>query len=425
MRVLLVSQFFPPETGGTSNRLRSFARELQRAGHEITVVCEKPNHPEGVIWEEYRGGAFNRRQVDGVEVVHTWVFTRPTKNFVTRIAFYLSFMAMAVLAAPRLEDSYDVTVASSPPLFVGVAGWVLSRLKGAPFVLDVRDLWPDLAVAMGEIGNPFVVWLAERLEHFLYRRADGITTATDGFRREINRKTGGDIPVVRVSNATEPERFRVEETRSTLRSGLDLPDGFLVTYAGNVGICQGLDHVVDAAEALAGERPRVRFLFLGEGPAKDALVERVRAEGLENVLFCPRVPLDRAARFMAASDALLVPLADHPIFKMFVPSKLYDSMAAGRPVLLSVDGEARHVMEEARAGLFYPPEDGEALARRVVELQDDPDREAMGERGRRYVAQHFTREEQALRMIDFLETTARGDHSTSPIESPPAGGRDG
>lgn len=408
MRILLISQYFPPETGATSNRMISIARGLRRAGHNVHVIAEKPNHPEGVIRDDYRGGPFEERFYEGIPVTYTWVYTHPEKDFLKRIAFYTSFMVMAVVAAMRKNGPFDVVLASSPPLFVGISGWLAARLSGAQFVFDVRDLWPDLAVAMGELGNPVVVRSAKALERFIYHRADAITAVTKGFAEEIKRMIGGNTPMTRVMNGTVPDLFQRDEAGAKLRAEDGIDDRFVVTYAGNIGICQGLPHIVEAAEKLAQQYPEVLFQFVGSGPFKDELKETVAARGLDNVRFVPRVSMDKAAAYMTGSDALLVPLAHHDIYCMFIPSKLFDSMAAGRPILLSVDGEAREILNEAEAGRYYAAEDSDALARQVQWLVDHPEeREAMGQRGRLYAQAHCTRSEQVKKMEEFLSQLLR------------------
>jgi glycosyltransferase involved in cell wall biosynthesis len=407
MRILLISQYFPPETGGTSNRLLSLAKNFQSAGHEVVVVSEKPNHPEGIIHEEYKGGLFVEREYEGIPVIYTWVHTRPEKTFWTRISFYVSFMIMAVVGAMRAKGDFDVVVASSPPLFVGLAGWAAARMKRAKFVFDVRDLWPEVAVAMGALNNPAAISLAEKVERFIYEQADGITAVTDSFCDYIEDIVGPGKPMVRVMNGTMPDVFAEDERREELRRTYGWEEKLVLLYAGNLGLAQGLPHILDAAAEFKDDE-RVEFVLLGSGPVRDELIARKKELGVDNVRFMDRVSLPEAAAHMAAADALLVPLGKNPIYQQFIPSKLFDSMAAGRPVLLSVDGEARAILDAAEGGLYYPAEDGTALAENIRWLLDHPEeRKAMGERGRSYARTHCTRAAQADQMIDFVEQLAR------------------
>lgn len=412
MRVLVVTQYFPPETGGPQNRLASLVEGFSREGHEVTVLTAKPSYPRGVVFDGYEDGWFVESAYEGVPVIHSWVLPDEEKTTLRRILFYLSFVVSSVLATFRAEGRADVVLASSPPLTVGLAGWVVSRLKGAKYVFDVRDLWPDVAEAMGELSGGGMTRLAKAIERFIYRRADGITAVTFGFCRDIERRVGDDTPVVRITNGTEPEVFSVEGSRSELRDELDLPGDFLVTYAGNIGLAQGLLHLLDAAEILRERGDDVTLLLVGDGALRDRLRQDASERGLDTMLEVrDRVPLEKAARYMAASDALLVPLEDHPVFRKFIPSKLFDAMAAGRPVLLSVDGEAREIMETAGAGLYYAAESAEGLVAAIDELRSSNCREEMGYRGRSYVVEHFTRAEQARRMAGFLDHIV-GDRSS-------------
>jgi len=404
MRVLFLTQYFFPETGATSNRVYSLAEYAQQQGHEVLVVAEKPNHPEGVIPQDFRGKAFIRRRWGPLNVLYCWVFTRPKKNALTRLAFYTSFMLSAVVGALRHASGFDIVVASSPPLFVGPAGWLIARLTGAKFVLDVRDLWPDVAIALGALRNPILAWLSRRLERFLYLRADGISAVTNSFCEHIRQVLPDERPVELVMNGTVPDIFSKENKRNEIRARLEIDHQFAVLFAGNLGLAQGLEHILEAASKLSTTHPDVLFLFLGSGPLKELLLAEAAQLGLHNIRFLPRTTLEDSAAHMAAADALIVSLGDHPIYQKFIPSKLFDCMAAGRPVLLSVDGEARSILEAANAGIYYPAENADGLAKAIIALKTDSAAAArMGQNGRRFAVAHCTREEQARIMIHFIQ----------------------
>lgn len=424
MRVTIVTQYFPPETGGPQNRMASLAKGLRRAGHVVSVITAKPNYPGGEVYEGYREGFFLEREYEDIPVIHASILADREKSLLRRLLQYLSFGVSSVLASLRRGTASDVVLASSPPLSVGLAGWLVARLEGARFVFDVRDLWPDVAVAMGQLPDGAPTALARSLERFVYRRADGISTATDGFCEVVTARCGPETPVVRISNGTVPETFDVRADRRELRAELGLPGGFIVTYAGNVGLAQRLDYVLDAAAVLERETSAdpVTFLFLGEGADRDRLARRVEDEGIDSVIFRDRVPLETASRFMAASDALMVCLGRLAIYRKFVPSKLYDCMAAARPILSTVEGEARDILEETGAGIFCSPRDPAEFAEAVRWLRDHPDRAAtMGDRGRKAARARFSRKRQAARMADFLEDLI-GDR---PVPSRPGSDRAG
>lgn len=405
MHVVVVSQYFPPETGATSNRLGSLVEGFVDAGHEVTVIAEKPAYPAGIIWPEYRGGFLKEAEFKGARVLQVTILENRRGTFLSRIGFFLSFVVTSVIGSFRIRKPVDVVLASSPPLFVGLAGWIIAKLKRAKYVFDVRDLWPEVAVAMGELTNPRAIKLATRLEHFIYKRADLITAVTDSFCEDI-RSIVPHKQVYRVTNGTVPEQFRVDESKTELRQALGLPDAFIAAYVGNFGLAQGLDHIIEAARLLDGREPGIRFLMVGDGSASAHVAAEAEKASLSNLELRGRVDLTTAARYMAAADVLIVSLGDHPIYRKFVPSKLFDSMAAGRPLLLSVDGEARRLLERADAGWYYPAEDANALIEALRDARTRwTDLDDIGLRGRTFVEQHFTRAVEAQRMVALVTGT--------------------
>jgi glycosyltransferase involved in cell wall biosynthesis len=395
LRVTLLSQYFPPEVGATQSRMQAFAEHLAERGHDVTVICEFPNHPMGEIPPEYHGRIVEDDRSNPYRVLRVWVLANPEKTQLTRMGFYLSYMAMATAVAPRAGRA-DVVVATTPPLFTGAAGLAIARMNGAPLVLDVRDLWPAAAVSLDQISSGWPLKGAELLERQLYRRAAAVVAVTrpfcdhiDGIRRCPPRTT-------LIPNGTL-ELFFAEDGRTRL--GVD-EDRFLVTFAGTLGIAQALPTVLEAAERLRDEP--VTFAFVGEGPVKDRLVRRARFRKLDNVVFHQQVPLEEVPGVLAGSDALLVPLSGHPTFKDFVPSKMVDYMAAGRPVILSAAGESARILERAGGGVAIPPEDPDALVAAVRRLaRDGAAAGRMGERGREF-ARTRLRSEQAERLEQLL-----------------------
>jgi glycosyltransferase involved in cell wall biosynthesis len=409
MRIIVVTQYFPPETGGTQNRLASVVDGMRRAGHDVHVITEKPSYPAGIIWDEYRGGPFKSSTFRGVDVTHTWIWEDRKKSFFTRIRFFLSFVVMAIWASFRLKGPFDVVFASSPPLFVGLAGWIIARFRRAKFVFDIRDLWPDVAISMGQLRNARFVRAAKALERFLYRRADGITAVTQSFCEDIRKTAGRDVPLVRITNGTVPGLFSNGEDREVLREQFDFDGQFVTLYAGNLGLAQGLEHILEAAElhSVPDSDPDALFVLVGDGVEKERLIRRAEEMGLSNVRFIPRVPLKEAVKYMRAADVLLVPLGRSPIYSKFIPSKLFDAMAVGRPVALSVPGESRAILEAAGAGVFYEPESPEGLRVALKTLRASADKsEEVGARSRAYVSEHFDRRVVAAQLVEFLEQVA-------------------
>lgn len=408
LRVLFFTQYYPPEVGATQTRMQTFAEHLVDRGHDVTVVTELPNHPKGEIFEGWRGRWIDRRHENGVEVIRLRVYTSPRKSPVRRLLFYGTYAAGASAVGAGLAlRGWDAVFATSPPLPAAVPGWLTARLARAPFVLDVRDLWPAVAAALGELDPGVMLRTAEKLERFLYRRAEAVTVVTESFRKHV--ADGGADPerIRHLPNGTVPELFAPDRRDPELRERLGVgEDGVLVGYFGNHGVAQGLETVLGAADRLRG-RSGLCFHFVGEGPRKEELMTERDRQGLENVHFHDQVPLEEIAAWINAADLMLVPLADHPLFRQFVPSKLYDYLACATPVVLSVEGEAREILDASGGGLAVPPGDSEALARAVARLADEPERrEAMGRAGREHVLAHYTRDRQAERLEDLLTELA-------------------
>jgi len=408
MRILYLSQYFPPEIGATQTRAYEMARHLVRLGHQVTMIAEIPNHPSGVTPVEYRGKLLERSTLDGIDVMRVWVKASPVKTRSSRLAFYLSYMVDAFLAGVILaRGRYILVYASSPPLFVACAGWGISRIKRIPFVMEVRDLWPAVAVSLGEISSPRTIRLAERLEKFLYRHSAGVVAVTRGFCKYIQALGVDSQKITWIPNGTDPELFNPVHGDRDLRKDLELEGRLVILYAGLLGIAQGLESVLETARLTLGQ-PDIMYIFIGEGPNKVKLTERKKRENLDNVIFLPEVPREDIISYLNMADILLVPLKNDPIFEAFVPSKLYDFMACGKPVLLSVPGEAREILEEAEGGLYVPPENPEALKEAILKLYKDPDlRLRYGANGRRYMLSHYSRSEQALQLEEFLRSLTR------------------
>jgi glycosyltransferase involved in cell wall biosynthesis len=401
LRILLLSQYFPPEIGATQSRMQAFAEYLAARGHDVTVICEMPNHPQGIIPRRYRGLLVADDSSNDYRVLRVRVMASPEKTQRTRMAFYLSYMSGAA-AVGSIVERPDVVFATSPPLFAGAAGLAIARSKRAPFVLDVRDLWPAAAVSLRQIGGGASLAAAEWLERRLYRGAAAVTAVTQPFCSHIDGIRGSNDTVL-LPNGTLDLFF--DDVPAVDRTELGVSNGsFLVIFAGMHGIAQALPTVLDAAEQLG---PKVDFALVGDGPIKPFLVEAANARNLENVHFHDQMPLERMPAVLSAGDALLVPLSAHPTFRSFVPSKLLDFMAVGRPVVLSAGGEAERMLEAAHAGVTAKPEDAESLSDAIESLLADPAAaSAYGESGRAF-ARSRTRSVQAERLEALLLDVVR------------------
>ncbi|MER2598931.1 MAG: glycosyltransferase family 4 protein [Caldilineales bacterium] len=410
MHILYLSQYFPPEVGATQTRAYEMARGLVQAGHRVTVLTEVPNHPSGIVPPEYRGKWLVRDTLDGIEVLRVWVKASPVKTFRTRMAFYLSYMADAALVgALRARGPFDVVVATSPPLFVGGAALLLHALKRAPLVFEVRDLWPESAVALGELNSARAVAWASKLEELCYNQASRIVVVTEGIRTRLLERGLPANKLALIPNGANTVLFqRRTELGAAFRAQHGLAnDAFVAIYAGIHGIAQGLETLLHAADRLRAH-PQIRFVLIGEGPVKADLQARCAELKLQNVLMLPEQPRSAMPAALSAADAALVPLRKLALFEGALPSKMFDAWACELPLLLSIDGEARRTLEAAQGGLYVPPEDSAALAAAIQTLTAQPDRgRQLGVNGRRYTEQHHSRQAQAQALERVLVAAAK------------------
>jgi glycosyltransferase involved in cell wall biosynthesis len=406
MRILYLSQYFPPEVGATQIRAYEMARGLVRAGHHVTMIAEFPNHPSGVIPPAYKGKLYQRAELDGIEVIRVWVKASPVKTFRTRMAFYVSFMLNAALAGLFLaRGRYDVIYATSPPLFVGATGLALSFLRRAPLVFEVRDLWPESAVVLGELRNARAVRLATWLEETCYRRARLITvTSQEILDRLVQRGLPPD-KLALVRNGANVELFRHDAgARQRVRAALGLQDRFVVLYAGLFGLAYELELVLEVARDLERDAPDVHLLLVGEGPTREEVQAYAATLGLGNVTFLPAQARERVPDYFNAADVSLVPIKEPNIFGM-LPVKIYDSMACQVPVIVGATGEPRHIVQESDSGLAVDPGDGAQLRQAILSLRADPARrQRYGENGRQAVVARYSRQAQARQLEKLLRT---------------------
>jgi glycosyltransferase involved in cell wall biosynthesis len=405
MRILYLSQYFHPEAGATQARAYEMAIKWIQMGHKVTMLTEFPNHPSGIIPPSYRGKLFERINLDGIDVIRVWVKASPVKNISNRLLFYLTYMINAIIAGLILvRGKYDFLYATSPPLFVGGAALVLSRLKCIPMFFEVRDLWPETAVEIGELSNPHVISIATKLEEMCYQRAIQVVVVTQGmYDRLIQRSVPPSKLIISPNGANiELFTFKLSE-RNRIRTELGLESKFIAIYAGIHGLAQGLETVVQTAHLLA-DKPNIHFILIGDGPKKAVILALAKSYNLPNLTMLPEKPRELIPYYLSAADVALVPLRKTEIFKSTLPSKLFDAWSCKRPVIVSIDGEARAIVETVKGGIFISPEDPVRMAEALIYLMNSPaERQSMGENGLAYTKQNHSRSALAEKLIILLE----------------------
>ncbi len=406
MNILLLTENFPPETNAAATRLHGKARHWVRWGHAVTVVTSAPNFPDGVAFEGYRNRWHRTEVMDGMRIVRVKTYMAPNRGVLRRSLDFLSFGCTG-FAAALFEPRPDVVLGNSPQLFAAAAARGTAALRRAPFVLELADLWPASIAAVGAMRHPLPFWLLERLELHLYRRAAAIIALTEGIRDDLVARgtPAGKIAVVR--NGADPAPSGPRPRDEALACAWGMGGKFVVGYVGTHGMAHGLANVLDAAERLQ-DTTDILFLFVGAGAEREALMADARRRGLRNVVFQPVQPKEALPAVWSLCDVALAHLRDRPLFAGALPTKMFEALAAGLPVLLAApEGEASRLLDEAGAGVWVPPEDPVALAGAVRMLHEDRERLARLAAGSRAAAPAHSREVRARDTLDVLERVAR------------------
>lgn len=401
MHILLIHQAFAAldEPGGT--RHHELARGLAQRGHRVTIIAS---------WVSYLTGSAGASPVapppvtdtsqPGVTILHAYTYSALHKSFVHRVISFFSFMISSFLLGLKIRQ-VDLVWGTSPPIFQGVTAWALARCKRVPFLFEVRDLWPAFAIGVGVLRNPLLIRLSEWLESFLYRRANQVLVNSPGFIEHVQQR--GACQVAIVPNGADPAMFDPAADGSEFRCAHHLEGKFIALYAGAHGLSNDLGVLLQAAQRLS-EQPQIVIVLLGDGKDKPALQEQAARLELANLVFIPPVPKRAMSAALAASDACIAILKPIPLYATVYPNKVFDYMAAGRPVLLAIDGVIRQAVEEAQAGLFIPPGDAEKMAQAIQWMADHPaEARAMGASGRQAIEQNFNRANLAKKLALLLE----------------------
>lgn len=394
MRILFLTLYYAPDPAANAVIITRLAEDLQAKGHEVTVICAMPHYDTNCIWPAYRKKLIqHERSTNGIDIYRVWLHVpKKKRNLLGRLLNYISFNIMSTLAGLFVRKP-DVIITPSPPLTIGLSAWLLGLLRQAPYVYNVQDIYPDVAVRLGALTNPRIIRAFEIMERFIYRHAKAITVISHGFKRNLLAKKVPEAKLAIIPNFVDTDFVTPCSKNNEIARRESLVGPFVVLFAGNVGLSQGLEHVLDAAHALRHEQD-IQFLIVGNGSSKPHLEEQAALLGLSNVKFLPFLPREDVPNLYASSDLCLIPLRKG-IAQESVPSKALTIMAAGRPILASVDtpSDIADLIERAGCGVCVPPEDPESLAGAILELRDARERcQTMGAKGRDYVCEHFAPE---------------------------------
>lgn len=402
IHILYISQYFPPEMGAPSARVYELSRRWVEKGAEVTVLTAFPNHPTGVIHPEYRGKKYLEEKKDGIRLVRTYIYAAPNKGFLRRSLSYFSFLCSAIIQGTAKVGKPDIIIATSPQFFVGIAGYIISRFKNTPFVFEVRDLWPESIVQLGLLRNKLLIRFLEYIEIFLYRKAKHIIGVADSTIDILTSRSISRDKISIIKNGVDLDLFNnsIEQEKAKIKHNFQ--DKFVVSYIGTLGLSHALDTVLESAKLLK-DKVQLVFLLVGEGAEKENLKEQVQRANLANIIFQDQINKQQLPEYYALSDLVLVTLRALPLFEKVIPSKLFEIMAMARPIVLSVSGEARKLVEKADAGIFVQPENAIELAEKIMYLKQNPEkRQRLGINGKHYVKQHFDRNKLADNYLKIL-----------------------
>lgn len=399
MRIGILTQYYPPEIGAPQARLSELARWFVQRGHQVYVLTAMPNYPLGRLYPGY-SGLVRREEQNGIQIIRCYIYPTKSVSLFPRLANYFSFVISSLLVGMFSLPKLDYLMTESPPLFLGMSGYFLSRLKRSKWIFNVSDLWPESAVRLGVIKEGRALNLATALEEFCYRKANVVTGQSKEILQNIQERFP-DVPTYHLSNGVDTDLFRPELRSDELRRELFQGKPFIAIYAGLHGIAQGLGQLI---ESIAKLKDLVDFsmVFVGDGPEKVDLISKAREMGLTNIRFLDPFPHHLMPSVLASTDVALVPLKNR--LPGAVPSKIYEAMGSGLPVVLVADGEAAKIISETEAGVVVSPGDTETLASVLRDLSQNLEKRLlMGQNGRAAAEKRFDRKLIANAFVDFLE----------------------
>lgn len=395
MKLLILTQYFPPEIGAPQNRLFELAIRLQKKGIDVSVLTAMPNYPQMKIHENYKGKCYCKETLSNLEVHRAWIYVSQSKAVISRLLNYFSFVISAFFVGLFKIKKQDVLMVESPPLFLGITAYLLAKLKGAKMIFNVSDLWPESAEKLEIISNKTLLSMATKLEEFCYRKAALVSGQTQGIVKNISSrfpekkvywlKNGVDINFYDVNKTIEENAWRKEHNYTC--------EDFILFYGGIIGHAQGLDVILNAAKQLENYE-NIKFVLLGNGPEKERLLKLKAELGLNNLQFYDAVPKSQMQKIIMDTNASIIPLKRLDLFKGAIPSKIFENLALKKPIILGVEGEAEELfIQQGKCGVSFTPEDSEDLAKQILHLYNNPDLvKELGENGLAYVSENFNRD---------------------------------
>jgi len=373
------------------------------------VLTGFPDYPDGIIPEPYKRKVLMKEKMGRIQVVRTFIYPAANKGYLKRVLSFFSFMLSSIFLGTWATKRREVIIATSPPFSIGMAGYIISRLKRIPFIFEIRDLWPASLVQLEQIQNKLLIKILEKIELFLYKKAIYIISLTDSYEKDLTSRGVKREKIKVIKNGVDLEFFTPLKESNSLKIELGIEKKDVISYIGTHGLSHALIKIIETANNLKANKELV-FLFVGDGAEKESIKKRVIELDLKNVIFIDSVPKTELPAYYSISDILLVPLKQIPLFKTVLPSKIFEIMAVAKPLITSVDGECKKLIEEAKSGLFAKPEDIADLEQKILYLHQNPDiRKQMGKNGRKFVENNFDRNLLADQYLKIINSVFRED----------------
>ena len=413
MHILFYTHYFPPEVNAPASRTYEHAKYWVKAGHDVTVITNHPNHPHGELFEGYENKLFSREIIDGIQVVRLWTFLVPNSGFLRRSLNYVVYALLAFLAGLRIHH-VDIVIGTTPQFFCGISGLMAARVKKTPFIGEVRDLWPDSIAAVEACKSNLIIKILYKMEQIFYLHSDHLVVLTQSFAKHIAALS--NTPCTFIPNGVDWYDWQPMFFQQNGNGHLPLGNGsFKVGYIGTIGMAHGLDVVLDVAKSTEGQAD-IQYYIIGDGAERVKLQERLEDEAIQNLHMYGLQTKKLIPGILDQLDVMLVLLRRDDLFKTVIPSKIFEGMVMGKPLIVGVEGETKQIMNDAEAGITITPKSREELKSAIMDLYKDPDmREQLGQNGRAYIKRYFLRDQLAHRFLPIFAELHQNSNGSEAV----------
>ncbi len=402
MNILFLTDNFPPETNAPASRTYEHAKEWVKSGAHVTVITTAPNFPNGKVHDGYKNDLYKIETMDGIKVIRVWTFITANQGFMLRTLDFISFMFSAIIASIS-QKKIDIIIGTSPQFFTALAACIISKLKRKPWIFEVRDLWPDSIVGLKYLKKGFLFKCLKKIEYFLYKDAKKIIVVTKSFKK-ILVENGIDKEKIKcITNGVDCNKFHPNKNSEELKNSLEISNNIVFGYIGTHGEAHGLETLLECAKKIQDNNAKVKFLFIGQGSKKKSLMLHAEANKLKNVIFLDSVSRDEIVNYWSVIDYSIIHLKKLEIFKTVIPSKIFESIAMQKPILIGVDGEAKEIIENNNLGLFFSPENVDELISKINFVLENPEEVKKFKINTEKIRFSYHRPNLAKKMLEIIE----------------------